>query len=139
MRFIVHNFPLSALGLKAAAIAECMPPDEYFPYIKTVFTALLTGVSDLADFENKLYQYASLGGLPVEKAKECANDPKFQNPIVADRADAIKKYNIEATPTFVINEGQKIVNGDMGVDALSNIFNHILDPKTAPKGELKKK
>ncbi len=137
--FVAHDFPLNALSLKAASVANCMPADAYFPYIKSILNALLAGVTDLNDFENKMYQYASLGGLPLEKAKECANDEKIQSVLVAGRTEAIKKYDVEATPTFVINDGKKIITGDPGVKAFVEVFDRLLAEKSESiKGASKK-
>jgi len=129
VRFVAHDFPLSALSLRGAAVAQCMAADEYFPFFNTIYAALAAGVGDEAEFETKLYQYAALGGLPVDRAKACANNTKLQDSIVADRSEAVQKYNVEATPTFVVNDGAEIIQGDPGVEGWAKVFDRMLAAK----------
>jgi protein-disulfide isomerase len=129
VRIIAHDFPLSSLSLKGAAVAECMSDDEYFPFLKTIYAALVAKDLVETDFETKLYQYASLGGLPVAKAKACANDIKLQDAIVADRAEALQKYKVDATPTFVIDDGEEVLGGDPGVEGFAKVFDRLLAAK----------
>jgi len=129
VRIVMHDFPLNGISLKAAAVAHCMPEDVYFPFIKTLYGALEGGALDSTNFEATLYQYAALGGLPVDKAKACAADTKLQDAIVADRTQASTKYGIEATPTFVINNGADIINGAVSIDTFAAAIERQLTAK----------
>lgn len=123
VRLVAHDFPLNGISLKAATLAHCLPEKQYFPFIKTLYKALIDGSFDS---EKKLYQYAVLGGMGAEKAKACANDPDRQKGIIANRADAIAKYNIDGTPVFVINDGEEIVQGLHNADQFAVIFERLL-------------
>jgi len=129
VRFVVHDFPLNGLSLKAASVAQCLPSDQYFPFITTLFTTLLSSNFDGSNFENTIYQYAALGGLPLEKAKECGKNSAIQDAIIKDRSAAEKKYDIEATPLFVINNGEKVITGAQSVQNFSDIFDQLLAKK----------
>jgi protein-disulfide isomerase len=129
VRFILHDFPLNALSLKAAAVARCMPEDEYLPFIKTIYQSLEAGTFGGSDSEAKLYQYAALGGLASDKAEACADDAKLQDAITAERTEATTKYNIEATPAFVINDGAEIINGAQSVETFAAAFDRALAAK----------
>src|SRR5690242_10306505 len=37
VKFILHDLPNSGIALKAAALARCMPEDEFYPFIRTLF------------------------------------------------------------------------------------------------------
>ncbi len=128
VRFIMHDFPLNRDSLKAAAIARCMPEDQYLPFIKTLFSAMNTWAF-AGNPEKKLVQYATLGGLDADKAKACANDKKLQDEIIAERLAAVSKYHIEATPTFVVNEGVEIINGAISAEEFSALFDRLLAKK----------
>jgi predicted DsbA family dithiol-disulfide isomerase len=69
-------------------------------------------------------QYAQLGGLPAEKAKACADDEKLQTAILAERTSA-DKYQVEATPTFIINDGAQTVKGAQSVDVFAAAFDRL--------------
>jgi protein-disulfide isomerase len=127
--FVMHDFPLSAFSLKAAVVARCMPKDTYLPFIKVLYGALREGKLNEGTSEDMLYQYAALGGLAADRAKACANDPALQNEIIAGRTEATAKYNIQATPTFVINNGVETINGAVNADSFSAVFDRLLAAK----------
>ena len=129
VRFVLHDFPLDGVSLKAAALARCMPEDEYFPFVRTLFSAQKSWAFGGGNPEANLIQYAKLGGLSEEKAKACANDTKLQDAIIAARTEAGKKYNVEATPTFVINDGLEIINGAQSEEAFAAVFDRLLGTK----------
>ncbi|MFA5041174.1 MAG: thioredoxin domain-containing protein [Bdellovibrionales bacterium] len=131
--FVLHDFPLDAVSLKAAAVAQCMPEDVYIPFSKTLFSALKDETFGGYDSEAVLFQYAALGGLPAEKAKACAENTKLQDAIISDRTKAAAKYKIEATPTFVINNGAEVINGAVSVEAFATTFDRLLAPKKKKK------
>ncbi len=128
VRFIMHDFPLNRDSLKGAAIARCMPEDQYLPFIKTLFGALNVWAF-ATNPEAKLIQYAALGGLSPEKAKACANDKKLHDEIIAERIASASKYNIEGTPMFVVNDGVEVINGAMSAEEFSALFDRLLAAK----------
>ena len=129
VRFVMHDFPLNAMSLKAAAVAQCMPKDIYFPFIKTLFEALEAGKFGGSNSEAVLYQYAALGGLPADKASACANDVGLQNTLIAGRTKASEKYKIEATPTFIIDDGAEIISGALDTETFAAAFDRQLAAK----------
>ncbi len=129
VRFIFRDFPLGGLSLKAAVVARCMPKDTYHPFVRTLFGALKEGGFGANETEPKLYQYAALGGLAIDRAKACANDPKLQDALIAARTEATAKYNVQATPTFVINDGAEIINGALSADDFAAVFDRLLAAK----------
>ncbi len=129
VKFVIHDFPLDGVSLKAAAIAHCLPKDIYVPFVRTIYDALKKGTLNGDNAETVIVQYAALGGLPPDKASACASNPKIQEAIIADRAHASKAFNIDATPTFVINDGSKIIGGAVSLDS----FAAALDPLIAAK------
>jgi protein-disulfide isomerase len=129
VKFILHDFPLDGNSLKAAAVARCMPSDEYYPFVKTLYKALNTWAFGTGNPEDNLIQYAKLGGLSEEKARACANDTNLQNAIIAERTTASEKYQVEATPTFIVNDGVEVIKGAQPADAFSAVFDKLLAAK----------
>ncbi len=129
VRFVMHDFPLDGLSLKAAAVARCMPADEYFPFVKTLFKTQAFWAFGSGNPVDNMIQTAKLGGLAEEKARSCANDTALQNAIAAERAEATTKFQVEATPTFVINDGADVVKGAESVENFSKIFDRLLAGK----------
>ncbi len=129
VKFIMHDFPLDGISLKAAAVARCMPTDEYFPFIKTLYQTQMQWAFSKTDPEATLIQYAKLGGLSEEKAKACVKDKDLQNAILTERTTATSKYQVEATPTFVINDGVETLHGAEKAETFARIFDKILAGK----------
>src|SRR5262249_27217997 len=120
VKFILRDFPLDGTGLRAAALARCVPASEYDPFIEALYKNQTQWATSATPDKN-LIMYARLTGLDEAKAQSCLNDTKMQDAIVAARSDAQKKYNIAATPTFVINEGAQKVEGGQTADKFSAI------------------
>ena len=128
VKFILRDFPLDGTALRAEALARCMPEDQFYPFVKTLYKSQ----KDWAFSENAekiMIQYARLGGLSEEKAKSCIADDKMIDAIVAARTDATQKFNIEATPTFIINGGVETVKGQGDIPTFTKIFDRLLASK----------
>lgn len=110
LKLIYRDFPLNALALKAATLAQCLPEDRYFPFIKTLFENM-EGWGKAADPDAALVQYAKLAGLTSERVDRCLADPNLQNALVKRRMEAERQFQVGATPTFVVNYGQEIISG----------------------------
>jgi protein-disulfide isomerase len=128
VKFVIHDFPLDGASLKAAAVARCMPADEFFPYVKILYSAQDKWAYGNPNPEATIVQYAKLGGLPEDKAKACANDSALQDAIVAERTEA-GKVNVEATPTFILNDGAETIKGAQSVEVFSAAFDRLLAAK----------
>ena len=109
VKLVFHDFPLDGTALKAAALARCMPAAQFYPFLSVLYKNQEQWARNPSGPETVLIQYAKLGGLDGDKAKACLDDTKMQDTLVAGRTEAGQKYNIEATPTFIINNGEKIL------------------------------
>jgi len=128
VKFILRDFPLDGTGLKAAAIARCMPPDSFYPFVKILYKNQMAWAVD-ANAEKTITQYARLGGLTEDKAKACLADTRLQDAIITERTAGGEKYDIEATPTFVINNGAEIIKGAMPAEKFAATFDRLLAEK----------
>jgi protein-disulfide isomerase len=127
VRFILRDFPLDGTALKAATLARCMPEDEYYPFVKTLYKSL-TSWATSPNPEAILIQYAKLGGLSEDKAKACLADTKLQDAIIAERTHATQ-LNIQATPTFIMNNGAEKIDGAQPAMSFSAAFDRLLAAK----------
>ena len=129
VKFVMHDFPIDGLSLKAAAVARCMPEDEFFPFVKTLYATQDSWAFAAGSPEGNLIQTAKLGGLDGDKAKACADDEKLQKEILDERTVAADKFNIGATPTFVLNDGAETIKGAQGPEVFSAAFDRLLAAK----------
>ncbi len=134
-RFVLRDFPLDGTALRASALAHCMPEEQYFPFIKVLYENLEKWAF-AKDPQQVMTQYAKLGGLPDDKAKACVSDAKILDALAAARTEAQEKYDIQGTPTFILN-GKEKLNASSNVDEFVSAFDKALAEKgkTESKGK----
>ncbi|MDD3287712.1 MAG: DsbA family protein [Alphaproteobacteria bacterium] len=128
VRFILRDFPLDGVALNAAAVARCMPAEQFYPFVGALYKNQDKWISS-ADPVKEILMLAKLGGLNEEKAKACLNDDQFLNAIVEERIAATKKYDIRVTPTFVINNGAEKIEGVRSAEEFAAVFDRLLAVK----------
>jgi protein-disulfide isomerase len=102
VKLVYRDYPLDALAFRAAMLAQCMPEERYFVFIKSLFANQPAWVG-AQDPDATLIQYAKLAGLSDDKVKSCLEDKAVQSALVQRRMEAESKYKVNGTPTFVIN------------------------------------
>ena len=110
LKLVLRDFPLDGVALKAAALARCMPEQQFYPFIKTLFANQQAWALS-ANPDQTLMQYAKLGGLAGDKAEACLKDMAMMDALTAARTAAAEKYKIQSTPTFVLNGGARTIVG----------------------------
>lgn len=128
LRYIYRHFPLDGVSLKAAALAQCMPDDRYYPFLE-VLSKNQKQWAFSGNYEQALLQYAKLGGLAEEKAKECIKDSKAFDALVEARTEAQNKHDIDATPTFIFNNGRERITGAVDLEKFSAVIDKLLAEK----------
>lgn len=128
VKFILRDFPLDGTALKAAAVARCMPEDEFYPFVKILYKNQANWAFN-GQADTVLIQYAKLGGLNQDRAKACMTDTKTQDALIAGRTASAEKQHIEATPTFIINNGVEVLKGAQPVDVFAKVFDRLLADK----------
>jgi len=121
VRLVLRDFPLDEVALKAAVIAHCAGPDRY-PQFVQVFFAQQAVWARSNNPEQALRQLAQLGGLGADKIDACLADKSLEDAILQARLDGQQKYNLESTPSFIIDG--KTHSGDQGVEK----FVELIDP-----------
>jgi protein-disulfide isomerase len=110
VKLIYRDFPLDGLSLHAAQLAQCLPQERYFTFIKSLFANQEKWLA-AADPEATLKQYAKLAGLGNEKVDSCLADKNLEKALVARRMYAAEKFKVDATPMFVVNYGAENISG----------------------------
>jgi protein-disulfide isomerase len=100
VRWVFRDFPLDRVALQAAMVARALPPDRYESYILALFAsqdrwAFAPGV----DYTKELWDMAALAGMTRPTFDAAINDTALQDWILAQQADAQKKYR-SASPAF---------------------------------------
>ncbi|MGE0109551.1 MAG: DsbA family protein [Bdellovibrionales bacterium] len=128
VRFIYRDFPSNRYDLIAGALTRCVSTEQFYPLVKTIFSNYQTWVQQPKP-ETVLIQYATLAGLSENKANTCKDDSKIFDALVERRTEAIKKYDITATPTFIFNESQDKLIGAVSYEEFAAHIDKLLKAK----------
>ncbi len=124
VKLVFRDFPLDGLALRAAALAECVPPGRYYPFLQLLFE----GQNSWARADHPLVELARLGqlaGLSQERAAEClqGDNPGLEK-IIQERLAGQEEYQIDSTPSFIINGRKR--SGALTADELDEILAPLL-------------
>jgi protein-disulfide isomerase len=115
LRIVYHDFPLDAVALEAAMIARWLPANQYFPFCSALFASQDTwAFAPGINYTDQLWKMAALAGMSRSTFDKAVADSALKNWIQTQQVADEKMYNIEATPTFLING--KAQAGDMSYD-----------------------
>jgi protein-disulfide isomerase len=128
VRYIFRDYPLDGPSFKASALARCLPADQYASFANVLFANQAQWAFG-KDPEGSLVRYAQLAGLTEASAKACMSDVKLLDAIMAVRKSATDKYDINATPTFIINDGAEIIRGAQSLEQFSAVIDKLLSKK----------
>ena len=114
IRFEMYPFPLDGLALRAHALCRTLPTDSYFKMVDTLLDNQETWIG-AADPVSELKKYAKFAGISSGTFDEMMQDRKYLEAIVQLRQDAVNKYEISSTPSFVVNN-DKTFSGALSFD-----------------------
>jgi protein-disulfide isomerase len=103
-RLIFRDFPLDQAAVRAATLARCAPPEQFYAFIDALFhnqTNWASGTVDKVDAS--LAKLAKLAGMSDEQFAACMKDEAAKKQVLDSRLEAEQQYKVESTPTFFIN------------------------------------
>jgi protein-disulfide isomerase len=110
LRIVFSDFPLNKPALDASKVSRCVANDQYFGFLTMLFGSIEQWAYT-NNHPNALIQTATLTGLSADKARECMNDTNIEAALIKGVQDAIAKYKVESTPTFILNDGAATIAG----------------------------
>jgi protein-disulfide isomerase len=129
--YVFRVFPLHPSDGAAEAMARCLPVDQYFQFIDLLFRnqAQWDWEYQVQDIHGGLVKMGRLAGMTPEKVDSCIADKAMQDRINKVAQDGQTRYNINSTPTFVIDGVVREV-ADIGTP---EDLQHTLDAMLAKK------
>jgi len=106
VQLILIDFPLDQAAFNAAKLVNCTVHKKQIKFLDAMYenqSAWIAGAS-IHDINNNLKKIVENLGINSEQFKKCLNDEKISDMILNGRIDGHSKYNINSTPTVVINE-----------------------------------
>lgn len=107
VRWIYRGFPLNDAALRAEMVARCAPNDQYVKIVDLLFSNQQRWAYADDPIAN-LSVLLRVAGITDEMFLACANNNDLMQGLLKATQTWGQKYNINATPTFVINGGKHI-------------------------------
>ena len=129
VRYVLREFPTQPEELAEAGfmIARCAGASKFFDVVET----LMAAQKDLyatRDARAWLMKGAAVGGMNEPQMKACIEDEKGQKALAA-RIDAnAKAFNVQGTPTFIVN-GKPVGDGEV---TMAELDKAIADAESKP-------
>ena len=99
-----RNFPLDLAAFNAAKVAQCKTNkgEEILHFLYKNQNEWVKGNS-IEELNNNLEKIIVSQNFGIDY-NSCINDKQIQDFVLEDRIEGVKKYNVSATPTIIINE-----------------------------------
>lgn len=120
VKIIFRSYPLREIDLKATALINCAPENQFYSFVKALFVTQQNWAFESRHPAETLEHLGRLGGIPGEEIRKCFSDQGMENKIIETRRVAQKELNINATPTLIVNG--VIYEGGLGKDRLFAII-----------------
>ena len=125
VRFVFRNFPYDPPSLIGSVILKCVPKDVRYDYMNVLFMLRKNWViSDNAKSTQELYKIMQSGGMSKEDFDNCLQRDDLANQIIKGRIDVQNEFNIQSTPSFLINGN--LEQGNKSVKEFRQIIDKIL-------------
>ncbi|MGD8810342.1 MAG: DsbA family protein [Gammaproteobacteria bacterium] len=125
VKMIVRDFPLNGPAYAAAMMARCGKPEQRNKFIDVLFTNQESWTT-AADPKAALARIGKLGGLSQADFERCTNDKALFEGIQKQQLEAQSKYDVNATPTFVVmnSAGSEVekINGSQPFEVFEKAF-----------------
>lgn len=122
VKFIFRDYPLDEPSLKASQLVHCLVSGK-----KKLMKVLFENQSVWAfnkNFPEKLENFAKIQGMNSDKFYQCMANESLEEEILKKRMKAFEAYNINSTPSLIIN-GQLYI-GQKNWYELSEYLNNLL-------------
>lgn len=122
-KLIYRDFPLDQSALMASLMARCSGEDRYFGFIDILFRSQ-SNWSRSRDPKRSLMQIGRLGGMGADELEACFANEELQDGILTMRQEGTQVFNVQSTPSFVING--ELHSGNMPIEELAKIIDPLI-------------
>jgi len=129
VKFVFRDFPLNASAVAGSLLLKCVPLENRYDFMEMLFDQQMQWAMD-ANYTQKLKQYAALLGIGSDKAEACMNDADAERAMFETMQNANAKYQVNSTPTFIIQPGDTKLVGAQPYGAFSTKIEELLSEAT---------
>ena len=123
VRFEMRDFPLRGPAIFAHALARSVPANAYSGMIDILFKKQRDWAAS-EDPLGELARIARIAGIGQDAFTEIVQNRPLLEGIVAIAQNGYNKFNINSTPSFVINE-DRVLRGSGDYDRFLSVLNEI--------------
>ena len=125
LKIVFRDYPFDEIALRAAMAARCVPEDKFFDYVSVLFQQQnIWSRSEQPLLQLK--QLAAFAGLSPSVFEACQADQKLMDHLLKVRVDASEKFQIDSTPTFIVEGTSERLLGAQSVEQFSGFLNRKL-------------
>jgi protein-disulfide isomerase len=109
--YVFRVFAIGQQDIPAEALARCMPKDKYFAFLDLLYRnqEIWDPEYGITNIEAGLISVANAAGMDFDRASAClADTTAVQKRIEAIDNEAVAKFKIQYTPTFIVNGEAKV-------------------------------
>lgn len=100
---VFSDFPLNAPALYASMVTRCIPEENYFDMVQTLFEKQDEWAYEVS-YMDFLKEEAAKYGLTEDLFKECVENTDLRQGLLSKMQQKQTEHNVRSTPTFVIND-----------------------------------
>ena len=124
-RIVFRDFPFNHPALLGSMVLRCIPEDVRYDYMNVLFQLQPKWVvRENAKSTQELYKIMQSGGMTKEEFETCTNNVELENTILQGLIAAQNEFNIQSTPSFLINGN--LVEGNKSIKEFRQIIDKIL-------------
>ena len=124
-RIVFRDFPFNYPALLGSMVLRCIPEDVRYDYMNALFQLQQKWVvRENAKSAQELYKIMQSGGMTKEEFETCTNNVELENTILQALIAAQNEFNIQSTPSFLINGN--LVEGNKSIKEFRQIIDKIL-------------
>ncbi|MDE1154008.1 MAG: DsbA family protein [Micavibrio sp.] len=122
--YIYRDYPLDTIALKAGMMARCADRSKYFDLVEVIFKNQERWIKS-SDPVAGLKQLGALAGMDDAYINACMGNAELQTELLRRMQDATNKYKVNATPTFVFNNGAEFLSGDQTLEDFQKVIDKL--------------
>ncbi len=127
--YVFRVFPIGPQDIPAEALARCVPKENYFAFIDLLFKKqdVWDPEYGITNVQAGLLEVANSVGLDQATALRCMQDKSQADRITKSEQEAVEKYNVNSTPTFIVNGTVRV--GIVDQDSLRKLLDPLVSKK----------
>ena len=124
-KIVFRDFPFNYPALLGSMLLRCVSEDIRYEYSNALYQLQSRWIDrENAKTTQELYKIMQSGGMTKEKFNQCIENVDQENEILQEVMEAQKEYNIQSTPSFIING--TLLEGNKPIKDFRQIIDKIL-------------